>query len=66
MTILPIPLWAAFLCVVIICLPGCSSPRYLTEEQDDEMRNVCDPHGCQVPYPAWVQIEEILKRAGAI
>lgn len=70
-TVFPLPVWFVIAALFLFGCPGCastSSPeRYLTAEQDAEMRNVCDPHGCQViPYPAWVQIEAILKRMGAI
>jgi len=54
------------LSVVIFFAPGCAD-RYLTEEQDAEMRNICETAGCTViPNPIWFQIRDILKRQGAI
>lgn len=56
MTILPVPLWAAFLLALIICLPGCST-RYLTEEEDAAIRDACGDAGCAViPKPVFFQI----------
>lgn len=63
---------AGLAAVLLAPLVACSSAppvpeRFLTAEQDAEMRNVCEPAGCQiVPTPAWVQIEAILRRMGAI
>lgn len=54
------------LLIAVICgaalLQGCASDRYLTEEQDAELRKVCEAQGCtMVPTPLWQQIEAWLK-----
>ena len=49
--------------VLFLIAPGCASDRYLTKEQDEEMRANCEPHSCVVvPAPVWAQIEAMLKR----
>jgi hypothetical protein len=50
--------------VLVLLLSACASPRYLTEEQDAQMRAVCesDPNGCiAMPASVWLQIERALK-----
>lgn len=47
--------------LLILLLSGCASDRYLTKDQDDEMRRSCEPEGCAiVPNPLWKQIEYLL------
>lgn len=51
--------------LLLVALPGCASGRFLTQEQDDEMRANCAEHGCAViPTPVWQQIEQVLRRFG--
>ena len=54
---------AAILLSAMLLL-GCSSApeRYLTQEQDEQMRAACaDTGGCTViPNPIWMQIQQIL------
>jgi len=53
--------WATIAALVIFMLAGCST-RYLTAEQDAELREACEATGCKVvPSPIWRQIEEILR-----
>lgn len=69
LTVLPWKLWglAVLLMIVVPLACACAETRYLTKEQDDEMRARCDPQGCTViPNPVWLQIEHFLKRHGAI
>jgi hypothetical protein len=51
--------------ILFSALVGCTqpAPRYLTAEQDAEMRAYCEPAGCEiVPTPMWRQIEQIIRR----
>jgi hypothetical protein len=62
-------IWFGIVCalaLLLLALPGCaSSERFMTKEQDDEMRANCAEHGCTViPNPVWEQIEQVLKRLG--
>ena len=51
--------------LLLLSLPGCASERFMTKEQDDEMRANCAEHGCTViPNPVWQQIEQVLRRFG--
>jgi hypothetical protein len=48
-------------------LVGCATveERYLTKEQDDEMRQHCAESGCTViPNAQWNMIERILQQLG--
>lgn len=57
------------LIVAVLLLGSCSArERFLTEEQDAKIAEVCAEHGCKViPLPRWREIEEQLqRRAGAI
>jgi hypothetical protein len=66
-TIVPLPFWFVLLIAALFSCAGCSSNRYLTEEQDAELRAGCEEHGCTIiPNPIWFQIREILKRHGAV
>ncbi len=60
--------WMGWLVIVVlllslgIFLPGCST-RYLTEEQDFDLRESCEKQGCTVvPTPLWNDIREILRQ----
>lgn len=61
--------WLGWLVIVILLLslglflPGCSG-RYLTEEQDAELREVCEKQGgcTMLPTPVWREIREILRQ----
>lgn len=70
-TVIPLPLWFCIVVALLFSCAGCTSTppyeRYMTDEQDAEMRESCEPHGCTViPNPIWFQMREILKRSGAI
>jgi hypothetical protein len=67
--IFPVSLWAGGLLALILGLAalttGCAAERYLTDEQDAKMREICSTAGCEVvPTPLWQQIEIILRRIG--
>jgi len=52
--------------VLIVALAGCATPpqeRWLTAEEDAEMRAKCEPVGgcAMVPMPLWNQIEKLLR-----
>jgi hypothetical protein len=66
-TVVPLPWWVVLIAVILFSLPGCASERFLTEEQDAEMKASCEEHGCTViPNPIWFQMREALKRSGVI
>ena len=66
-TVFPLPLWFVLIVTLLFGCTGCASERYLTEEQDAEMRASCEEHGCTViPNPIWFQMREALKRSGVI
>lgn len=55
------------LLLVMVLLAGCATPpapssRYLTEQQDRELREACEqPGGCMIiPYPLWEEIKRLL------
>jgi len=52
--------------ILALALSGCATTdRYLTEEQDKEMRATCDADGCIiVAGKAWAQIQHMLKMCG--
>jgi hypothetical protein len=55
--------WTTFLVSVIlglVVLSGCASDRFVTKEQDDEIRKRCEQGCAIVPLPAWRQIERAL------
>lgn len=67
--VLPWIAWAAIAFAAIIAplaLTGCASSRYLSEEQDAKMRELCDkPGGCSIIQgEQWQQIEQLLRRLG--
>lgn len=65
---LPLIVWLVVVGLIIagvVSLSGCAENRYLTKEEDDELRAQCEPQpqGCAVmPMHEWLQIEQILKR----
>lgn len=49
---------------LIILMPGCASDRYLTAEEDAELRAQCEPHPghcIAIPMPLWKKIEQLLR-----
>jgi len=51
--------------LVLLLLTGCASDRWLSKEEDAEMRKNCEPKGCAcMPNDQWRAIEELLKRLG--
>jgi hypothetical protein len=70
MVVLPWIIWfLTFFAAIVIALQlsGCASDRYLTKEQDDKMRAMCEAHGCEVvPSPVWREVEKILQHLGMI
>lgn len=62
-------LGAVLIAVAVGYLEGCTfqldSERYLSKEQDEKMRELCEPHGCRViPLPAWREIEKRMNPYG--
>lgn len=57
---------APMVVVAVLLVVGCAGDRYLTKEQDDEMRAVCEQEGgCAVlPGKQWEMIEQLLRRMG--
>lgn len=56
-------IFVGLLVAFVIVLGGCASPRYLTEEQDAEIRKVCEPAGCHVmPMPLWREIQQFFRQ----
>lgn len=63
LTVLPCLFWAALAFAMILTplLYGCAEDRYLSKDEDQEMRETCTPHGCMIiPAPVWKQIERAL------
>lgn len=51
------------LLLALILLPGCAADRYLTVEQDAEMKEKCTETGCVVvPAHIWRGIVQMLRR----
>ena len=49
---------------LVAALSGCATDRYLTEEQDREMRATC-VDGCMViAGPAWERLRKAVKMCG--
>ena len=49
----------------LFSITGCATERYMTEEQDAQMRATCEKTGCAVvPAPVWEQIKALLKTLG--
>ena len=57
-----------YLLCVLFSIAGCASQpeRWLTAEEDADLRAKCEPHGgcVAVPNPVWQQIEMLLRRMG--
>jgi hypothetical protein len=50
------------LAFMIILMPACASDRYLTADEDAELRAKCEPATCAViPMPLWIQIEQFIR-----
>ena len=52
------------LAFVIVLMPACASDRYLTAEEDADLRAKCEPHPWHcvaIPYPLWKKIEQLLR-----
>lgn len=51
------------LAFLIILMPACASDRWLTVEEDADLRARCEPHGgcTAIPTPIWLKIEMLLK-----
>ena len=48
--------------LLVLLLSGCATQRYLSEEEDQQMREACDKTGCvTMPVPVF---QELLKRRG--
>jgi hypothetical protein len=56
--------FAVSLCLIALLaftMVGCTTDRYLTKEQDDQMREVCESTGCAVlPADKWETIKKLL------
>lgn len=46
---------------IIILMPGCASDRYLTAEEDAQLRQKCAEDCAIVPMKLWRQIEQLIK-----
>jgi hypothetical protein len=47
--------------MLLLSLGGCAEDRWLTKEEDAEMRQNCEATGCvAVPVPLWNQIKRTL------
>lgn len=65
-------LWGGF-CLLLISaallagMSGCSTTRYLSEQEDAEMREKCEATGCvAIPVPLYRQILEYIQRSKMI
>lgn len=54
--------------ILVLLLSGCAVPdRFLTKEQDDEMRKVCEEGCVTLPVSVWIQIQQVFQQfKGAI
>lgn len=61
-TVFPLPLWFVIVATILFSCGGCAEDRWLTKEEDAEMRAACEPvGGCAViPNPVWKQIKRAL------
>lgn len=64
--------WGGF-CLLLISaallfgMAGCASPRYLSAEEDQAMREKCEATGCvAIPVPLYRQIIEYIQRSRTI
>jgi hypothetical protein len=47
--------------LIAFTMVGCASNRYLSEEEDAKMREVCETRGCAVlPGDQWETIKQLL------
>jgi hypothetical protein len=47
--------------LLCLMLTGCASDRYLSEQEDADMRKACEAQGCTiVPTPLWEQLKRAL------
>ena len=65
-------IWGGF-CLLLVsaallaAMAGCSTTRYLTEEEDQSMREKCEATGCvAIPVPLYRQILEFIQRSRTI
>lgn len=49
--------------ILAVLLAGCAAQpeRFLTKEQDDEMRKVCEEGCVTLPVSVWIQIQQIFQ-----
>ena len=53
------------LAFLIILMPGCATERYLTAQEDAELRAKCEPANCAiVPLKLLKQIEQLIRSMG--
>jgi hypothetical protein len=64
--------WGSF-ALLLVCaallagISGCSTTRYLSEEEDAAMREKCEATGCvAIPVPLYRQIIEYIQRSRTI
>lgn len=49
------------LVAAVVIFAGCT-PRYLTAEQEEQIRKQCEPAGCRIiPLPLWRDIIETIR-----
>ena len=51
--------------LIALLLAGCAAneTRFLSKEQDESMRKICEPAGCRVvPLPLWQEIQQIFRQ----
>ena len=65
-------IWGGF-CLLLVSaillagMAGCSTTRYLSEQEDAEMREKCEATGCvAIPVPLYRQILEYIQRSQMI
>jgi hypothetical protein len=47
--------------LLCLALAGCASDRYLSAEEDADMRRACEAQGCTIiPTPLWEQFKRAL------
>jgi hypothetical protein len=45
---------------LVFLVSACAENRYLTKEQDAQIKEACEAQGCvMVPVPVWQKIQEI-------
>lgn len=68
-TVLAWKIWVLLVAVAIgvpLACSGCVAARYLTQEEDEKLRQLCErPGGCAVvPGNQWRAIQQFLERLG--